>query len=94
MNVLQKWMEIATATEKKALAFEAVTTVPALRQAAGAYKTGKLSLSPESAKRLEKASVKLNKINPALPILKREQLSLTCKSCEYAKACKGAANGS
>jgi hypothetical protein len=89
-NALKEWMAKATPQEKKYLATLAETTLPGLRQAAGAFRTnGAISLTAEFARRLELASKIIHDLNENLPVLKREQLCLACSTCEYAKRCNG-----
>lgn len=87
MNVLQKWMAAATAEEKKRLAMHAKTTLGALRQAAGGYKTeGKLALTSEFAARIATATAILHR--KGLPRIDLGMLSPTCAACKYLKECK------
>lgn len=86
MNVLQKWMSVATPEEKRELAFRAITTVGALRQAAGGYKTGgKLALTPEFAARIIAAADYLHR--KGLPILHKGDLCPACRECKFYKQC-------
>lgn len=78
-----EWMSVASPTEKKELARRANTTVPALRQAAFAYRTGgEINLSAEFAGRLADAFKSMD-VN-----IRREHLSAACADCPYAKHCK------
>lgn len=88
MNALKNWMDRATPEQKKQLAAMANTTLGALRQAAGAWRTdGVPSLTPEFARRIELAAANIK--DPELPKLRREQLCIACSNCEYAKKCNG-----
>ena len=89
MNALKKWMAAATPKERTTLARLAKTSVGNLRQTAGGYRTqGKLSTSPELARRLEIASEKVQR--EGLGLLSREDLCQACGRCEYAKMAKKA----
>lgn len=86
-NVLKKWMATATPAERARLAASAKTTIGTLKQVAGGYRTeGKPSTTPELARRVELASVRL--VRDGLPVLKREDLCQACGKCEYAKLVK------
>lgn len=83
-NKLKEWLSLATPAEREKLAKEAQTSVGTLRQIAGGYRTdGVVSATPESARRIEFASKKIKNAN--LPELRREDLCLACKNCEYPK---------
>lgn len=86
MNILYKWMNNATAEEKKALAELASSSVASLRQLAGGYRGKNFSVSAEFAGRLEAASRKLQR--KGLPLLLREDLCPACASCGYLKMCR------
>lgn len=83
INILRKWMLEATAAEKVRLATKAKTTVGSLRQAAGAYRTGRLNVTPTMARNIEKAAASLP--NKTLPTLKREDLCIECSKCDLIK---------
>lgn len=84
MNVLQKWMLKATPQEKVKLAIFSKISRGALSWMAGGYRTkGRLSTSPEAARRIELAAARIQR--EGLPVLKREDLCLACGRCEYAK---------
>lgn len=86
MNALKKWLAAATPAQQRLLAKRAGTTFAVLRQTAGAYRTnGKLTLTPDFAKRLELASRGI----PVVPALNREELCPACGRCEFAKQCRG-----
>lgn len=80
-NVLGEWMALATPLEKKELARLAGSTLGALRQAAGVYRTGVLRLTPEFSVRLADASIVVAR--EGLPVLLQSQLSAVCGSCRY-----------
>lgn len=87
MNILQKWMAAAKPHEKVLMAEHAKTTLGALRQAAGGYKTeGKLELTSEFAGRIAAAATALHR--PGLPRMDRGMLSPTCGACPYHLECK------
>lgn len=86
MNLLQRWMASATPQEKLRLARLAKTTVENLRQVAGGYRTkGKLSTTPELARRIEQA-MEQNAFRPqGERIILREELCTACRQCDLAK---------
>lgn len=89
MNVLQKWLANATPQEKARLARLAKTTTGNLKQVAGAYRTnGKLSTTPELARKLEEGAVRIAR--EGLPELNREDLCTACGKCEFAKEARKA----
>lgn len=75
-NPLKKLIDQLNPTQLSGLAKRAKTTPESLRIAAGAYRTGKLALSPEFAARVERASK---------GELHRAQLSPVCARCPHAK---------
>jgi hypothetical protein len=76
-NPFQTWMRKHTLNDKIVLAKNAGTTVGTLRQIAGGYRTdGKVSTTPELARRIEIASK---------GELRRENLCVACGKCELAK---------
>ena len=80
MNALKRWMQTATAAEKKQLAARAKTTIGTLYQIAGSYRTGgKAQVDADLAGRIAKASK---------GAIRREELSTACARCEYARRCK------
>ena len=84
MNALQRWLAKATPQEKQKLSIHAKISRGAMQWLAGGYRTqGKLNASPEVARRIELASVKIAR--EGLPQLKREDLCIACGRCEYAK---------
>lgn len=90
MNPLRKWWSAATPKQKRRLARLAKTTVGSLHQLAGSYRTnGKLSASPELARRIEISARKmaLMRGQPAMPQLLRVDLCPACRRCEFAKRC-------
>lgn len=88
MHPLIRWMNKATAPQKRALATLAGTSVATLRQIAGGYRTkGKPHASPELARRIEIGTVKLAPVHK-LPVVLRTDLCPACSVCEFAKQCK------
>jgi hypothetical protein len=86
MNVLQKWLAVATPEQQRTLARRAKTTVGTLRQIAGGYRTdGKLRASVDLAVRLEKAAASMPE--PLAPRLPREAFVDACRTCEYRTRC-------
>lgn len=86
MNRLKDWLADTTPAQRARLAKHAQTTVGTLRHLAGGYRSeGTLHLGTDFAVRIAKAS---EKIKPDAP-LKREELSATCRRCEYARLCTG-----
>lgn len=84
MNTLKKWMQQATAAEKKQLAELAETTAGTLAQIAGGYRTdGEARVEPALAARLEHASKTLKRTG--LTPLKRTDLSPVCAACSFAR---------
>jgi hypothetical protein len=76
-NPFKTWMQESTAEEKRALAAAAGTTYDNLYQMAKAYRTGgKVSVTPDMARRLEKASK---------GALRREDLCPACGRCDLAE---------
>lgn len=76
-NPLKEYLDTLTAVQRVTLAIRAKTSPGALRLTAAAYRTkGKLSISPEFAARLEKASK---------GALTRTQLAPVCAACPLAK---------
>jgi hypothetical protein len=92
-NQLKAWMDKASPKQKKRLAELASTSLGALRQAAGAWRTeGLVNVTPAVAKRLEIAILQVNQENPdaALPVVHREHLCVACGQCELALKCREA----
>ena len=86
-NKLKDWVAKATMSERRRLCELASTTLEAFMQMVGAYRTkGVVSVEPETAARLEAASLKM----PHLPVLKREDLCLACGKCELARIARQA----
>lgn len=84
MNKLKTWLATATVPERNKLVRLAGTTLGALRQAAGGYRNkGKVSTTPDFARRIEQAAVKVHR--EGLPEIKRADLCIACSKCEYAK---------
>lgn len=89
-NVMKRWLAAARPVERNQLAKFSGTTVGTLRQIAGGYRTrGKLQVSPELARKLEIASIRIRKNSKILPlpVLWRTDLCPACHACEFAKAC-------
>jgi hypothetical protein len=87
MNILQRWLAGATQDEKGKLAKLAAITRENLRWVAGGYRSkGKVDISPELARRMELASIKI--FRAGLEPLRREQLCQACGRCELAKAAR------
>ena len=85
MNKLQRWMSTATPQQIARLARLSKTSVENLRQVAGAYRTnGKLSTSPELARRIEHATAQLEHVVKRRRVL-REELCSACARCDLAK---------
>lgn len=83
MNALKRWLRATSIEQHRALARLAKTTPDSLHQTAGAYRTkGKLTLTPDFARRLEEACLR----QPDAPPLRREDLCPACGRCELAKA--------
>jgi hypothetical protein len=84
LNALQDWMDRAKPAEKKQLAALAGTTMGALRQAAGAWRTnGILRLTPEFAQKVEAATRVIHISHPELPVVTQGQLCPACNACMY-----------
>lgn len=87
MNILQRWLSQATQDEKSKLAKLAAITRENLRWVAGGYRSkGRVDVSPELARKMELASIKLQRAG--LDPLRREQLCQACGRCELAKAAR------
>jgi len=83
-NKIRQWLDAATVPERNKLVRGARTTLGALRQKAGGYRNGgKVSLSPELARRVEIAAAKVKR--DGLPELKRTEMCGACARCELAK---------
>lgn len=83
-NAMQAWVKKATIEERKRLAKLALTTPGHIMQIAGAYRTdGVASTTPELARRLEAAAIKIHR--EGLPELVREDLCIACGRCELAR---------
>ena len=91
MNRLKKWMLAATKQQKIALADMAGTTLPMLRQFAGAYRHKDRGVSMRSglAIRMEQAAAALHRIDDTLPEMLRTDLSPECRGCDFARKCLG-----
>ena len=83
-NPLDTWMSQASPDEKRALASLAqLPSTGDLHQMAKAYRTnGKLSLTPDVARRLDEAS--RTPVLQHLPALAREELCPACGRCDFA----------
>ena len=83
-NKLKQWLARATIAERDKLVHLASTSTNALQQTAGAYRSeGKLSTTPEYARRLELAAARVHR--EGLPVIKRTDLCAACNRCEFAK---------
>lgn len=85
---LVAWAEVATVDELQKLAKLADASYDYLRNL---LIPGRRCISSEFAARLEEAAAILRAANPALPPLKRADLSPTCAACPMAKRCGGGA---
>jgi hypothetical protein len=94
MNKLKRWMQGATPAEQRRLARLAGTSLGTLQQIAGGYRTkGKLSTTPELARRIELAAFKLRPEHlgtGAVVALRREDLCRACRHCDLAKKARRA----
>lgn len=81
-NPLKDWWTRATPEQKRNMADEVGTSVGAIHQMAGAYRTdGRVSVSPQVAAKIERASG---------GEIKREELCLACGQCELAEIAREA----
>jgi hypothetical protein len=89
-NPLKAWLERATTSERAQLAELAGTSVETIRQLAMAYRNnGVLTVTPEMAGRLARASEKLiERTDIPMPALRREDLSDVCRKCMAERGAK------
>ena len=83
MRKLETWMNRSSAAEKKRLAALAGTNMTYLY----AIEKNKRQASSYLAARIAKASIKLHKENPKLPVLLRGDISSVCQQCPYSPRC-------
>lgn len=88
MHPFARWMSAASTEEKKRLAKLARTSYVYLYHLAAPEDSARHRV-PDSdlAIRLEKATERMQVLNPMLPRISRRDLNPTCRRCEYAKAC-------
>lgn len=87
MTKLLTWLRAASNEEKQQLYQLTGITRHGMHQMAHAYKTGGiLSVSPESARKIEQATGTLAR--KGLPKLLREELSTICGACELPARCR------
>lgn len=84
-TLLKLWMREATPAEQDALATAIGTSRGTLYQYAG----GHLQASAARGAAIERATVEMAAVNPALPVVYRTDTVPACRECEYAQRCLG-----
>jgi len=83
-NKLKQWIDEATVLERTYLLRKVGISLSSLRWHVGGYRNGgKVNVDPELAKSIELAAAKIHR--GGLPVLKRTDMCVACKSCEFAK---------
>lgn len=87
---MRKWCDAATPEQKANLAALVGTSEKYLFFLASDNPAYLRRASPEMARKLERAMVRMatSKRNDNLPVIFREQLSSVCSVCEYARECR------
>ena len=84
MATLKEWLAISTREDKDQLAKATNTHRLSLHQRAAEGKSYKRKIPSEVAAQLEAASLVMHKLSDhRLPIMRREELSETCRACPY-----------
>ena len=86
-NAMRVWLDRALPRELKAVSKQSGVTIGTIRQIAGGYRTdGKARTTPETARLLEIATIKVER--EGLTHVNREELCPACGVCEFSKQCR------